>query len=432
MKLKKNYGMEIASNNIGKLCFQGDVTIPAELSVRSGDENNHREKTKEKEIKMIGFTLTEEQLEMQAMYRRFAEEKIRPLAEEMDEKEEMNEGLLQELQEAGFFGIPFAEELGGAGLDVLSYVLMMEEVSKVDASTSITLSVHTSLCASSINEYATDEQKEKWLRPLLDGSKIGCFGLTEPNAGSDVAGAVTAATKDGDDYVLNGSKIFTTNAGFADTFLVFALTDKEAGPYKGMSAFLVDRNTPGLTVHPDIKRMGIRAASNCEVSYEDVRIPAADRLGPEGKGFSIAMKALDGGRIGIAAQAVGLAQGALNEAIAYCKERKQFGKPIVAFQNTQFKMAECQAKINAARLLTYRAAVAKDNGEPYGVYAAEAKLIASAVANEVCRDSVQFMGGYGYCREYGVERKLRDVKITEIYEGTSEVMKMVISGALLK
>ena len=273
-------------------------------------------------------------------------------------------------------------------------------------------------------DLSTPEQKEKWLRPLADGSKIGCFGLTEPDAGSDVAGARTVAVKDGDEYVINGSKIFTTNSGFADTFLVFALTDKAAGPHKGMSAFLIDRNTPGITVQPDIKRMGIRGASNSEVVYTDVRVPASDLLGGEGKGFKIAMKALDGGRIGIAAQSVGLAQGALDEAIAYCKERKQFGKPITAFQNTQFRIAELQARIDAARLLTWRAAVAKDNGEPYNVYAAE--------ANDVCRAAVQFMGGYGYCREYGVERKLRDVKITEIYEGTSEVMKMVISGSLLR
>jgi butyryl-CoA dehydrogenase len=309
---------------------------------------------------------------------------------------------------------------------------MMEEISKVDASTSITLSVHTSLCASSIEEFATPEQKEKWLRPLADGSKIGCFGLTEPNAGSDVAGAVTTAEKDGDFYVINGAKIFTTNSGFADTFLVFALTDKSVPAHKGMSAFLVDRNTPGLEVQPDIKRMGIRAASNAEVYYNNVRVPAEDMLGKEGTGFKIAMKALDGGRIGIAAQSVGIAQGALDEAIKYCKERKQFGKPITAFQNTQFRMAEDQAMINAARLLTWQAAVAKDNHENYNFLAAQAKLVAATVANDVCRHAVQYMGGYGYCREYGVERKLRDVKITEIYEGTSEVMKMVMSGSMLR
>jgi butyryl-CoA dehydrogenase len=381
---------------------------------------------------MVDFKLTEDQLEMQDLFRKFAQEKIAAVAEEMDEKEEMNMDIIKEMKELGFFGIPFSDEIGGAGMDVLTYCLMMEEISKVDASCSITLSVHTSLCASSIEEFATPEQKEKWLRPLADGSKIGCFGLTEPNAGSDVAGAVTTAEKDGDFYVINGAKIFTTNSGFADTFLVFALTDKSVPAAKGMSAFLVDRNTPGLQVQPDIKRMGIRAASNAEVYYQDVRVPAADMLGKEGQGFKIAMKALDGGRIGIAAQCVGLAQGALDEAIKYCKERKQFGKPITAFQNTQFRMAEDQANINAARLLTWQAAKAKDDHENYNFYAAQAKLFAATIANDVCRHAVQYMGGYGYCREYGVERKLRDVKITEIYEGTSEVQKMVMSGNMLR
>ena len=381
---------------------------------------------------MVGFQLTEDQKEMQELFRKFAQDKVAKAAEEMDEKEEMNMDIIAEMKELGLFGIPLSDEIGGTGMDVLTYCLMMEEISKVDASTSITLSVHTSLCASSIEEFATPEQKEKWLRPLADGSKIGCFGLTEPNAGSDVAGAVTTAEKDGDFYVINGAKIFTTNSGFADTFLVFALTDKSVPAHKGMSAFLVDRNTPGLEVQPDIKRMGIRAASNAEVYYNNVRVPAADMLGKEGTGFKIAMKALDGGRIGIAAQSVGIAQGALDEAIKYCKERKQFGKPITAFQNTQFRMAEDQAMINAARLLTWQAAVAKDNHENYNFLAAQAKLVAATVANDVCRHAVQYMGGYGYCREYGVERKLRDVKITEIYEGTSEVMKMVMSGSMLR
>ena len=379
---------------------------------------------------MIDFTLSPEHQELQEMYRKFAEERVRPLAHEMDENEKFDMGLLKEMQECGFFGIPFEEKYGGAGSDVLSYVLCMEEMSKVDASTGITLSVHTSLCASSINEFATEEQKEKWLRPLVDGSKIGCFGLTEPGAGSDVAAGRTTAVKDGDEYVINGEKIFTTNSGFADTFLVFAVTDKSVPAAKGMSAFLVDRNTPGITVTPDIPRMGIRAASNAAVVYEDVRVPACDLLGGEGKGFKIAMKALDGGRIGIAAQCVGIAQGAINEAIKYDKERVQFGKTIASFQNTQFKLAEMQTKVDAARLMTWRAAVAKDKGEPYNVYAAMAKLMASDVANEVTRGCVQLLGGYGYAREYTVERFMRDAKITEIYEGTSEVMKMVISGSM--
>ena len=380
---------------------------------------------------MIDFTLDSVHQELQEMYRKFAEERVKPLAHEMDEKEEYDRGLLKEMQDCGFFGIPFSEEYGGAGGDVLSYVLCMEEMSKVDASTGITLSVHTSLCASTIEEFGTEEQKQKWLRPLADGSKIGCFGLTEPGAGSDVAGARTVAVKDGDEYVINGEKIFTTNSGFADTFLVFALTDRSVPAHKGMSAFLVDRNTPGITVTADIPRMGIRAASNAAVVYEDVRVPAENLLGGvEGKGFKMAMKALDGGRIGIAAQSVGIAQGAINEAIKYDKERVQFGKTIASFQNTQFKLAEMQTKVDAARLMTWRAAVAKDKGEAYNVYAAMAKLMASDVANEVTRGCVQLLGGYGYAREYTVERFMRDAKITEIYEGTSEVMKMVISGSL--
>ena len=380
---------------------------------------------------MIDFNLDSVHQELQDMYRKFAEERVKPLAHEMDEKEAFDRGLLKEMQECGFFGIPFSEAYGGAGGDVLSYVLCMEEMSKVDASTGITLSVHTSLCASTIEEFGTEEQKQKWLRPLADGSKIGCFGLTEPGAGSDVAGARTTAVKDGDEYVINGEKIFTTNSGFADTFLVFALTDKSVPAHKGMSAFLVDRNTPGITVTPDIPRMGIRAASNAAVVYEDVRVPAENLLGGvEGKGFKMAMKALDGGRIGIAAQSVGIAQGAINEAIKYDKERVQFGKTIASFQNTQFKLAEMQTKVDAARLMTWRAAVAKDKGEAYSVYAAMAKLMASDVANEVTRGCVQLLGGYGYAREYTVERFMRDAKITEIYEGTSEVMKMVISGSM--
>ena len=307
----------------------------------------------------------------------------------------------------------------------------MEEVSKVDASPGITISVHTSLCCSCINHFGTEEQKQKYLRPLVDGSRIGCFGLTETNAGSDVQGAQTVAIRDGDDWILNGSKIFTTNSGFADTGIVFALTDRSVPAAKGLTAFIVDlKEMPGITVSENIERMGIRAASNCIVTYENVRVSADRVLGPVGKGFKIAMGALDCGRIGIAAQAVGIAQGALDEAIKYGKERKQFGKSINSFQNTQFRMAELQTKIDAARLMTWRAALAEDHHEPFGPLAAMAKLLASDVANETTRACVQFMGGYGYCREYPVERMMRDAKITEIYEGTSEVMKMVISGSM--
>ena len=378
----------------------------------------------------MDFKLSKMHLLQQELYRKFAETEIAPLAKDMDETEVYSQELLQKMQKYGFFGIPYSKEYGGVGADVLTYTLCMEEVSKVDASTGITISVHTSLCCSCINDFGSEEQKQKFLRPLVDGSKIGCFSLTEPGAGSDVAGAQTVAVEDGDDYIITGSKVFTTNSGFADTFIVFALTDRSVPAAKGMTAFVVTRDMPGVEVSDNIERMGIRAASNCIVTYDKVRVPKANILGKLGMGFKIAMKALDGGRIGIAAQAVGIAQGALNEAIKYGKERKQFGKTINSFQNTQFKMAELQTKIDAARLMTWRAAVAKDNHENFGPYAAAAKLMASDVAVQVTRACVQFMGGYGYCREYPVERMYRDAKITEIYEGTSEVMKMVVSGSM--
>ena len=378
----------------------------------------------------MDFKLSKMQLLQQELYRKFAETEIAPLAKDMDETEVYSPELLEKMKKYGFFGIPYSKEYGGVGADVLTYALCMEEVSKVDASTGITISVHTSLCCSCINDFGSEEQKQKFLRPLVDGSKIGCFSLTEPGAGSDVAGAQTVAVKDGDDYIITGSKVFTTNSGFADTFIVFALTDRSVPAAKGMSAFVVTRDMPGVEVSENIERMGIRAASNCIVTYDKVRVPKENLLSKEGAGFKIAMKALDGGRIGIAAQAVGIAQGALNEAIKYGKERKQFGKTINSFQNTQFKMAEMQTKIDAARLMTWRAAVAKDNHENFGPYAAAAKLFASDVAVEVTRFAVQAMGGYGYCREYPVERMYRDAKITEIYEGTSEVMKMVVSGSM--
>ena len=379
----------------------------------------------------MDFQLSKMHLLQQELYRKFAETEIKPLAKDMDEEEVYSPELLEKMQKYGFFGIPYSKEYGGVGADTLAYTLCMEEVSKVDASTGITISVHTSLCCSCINEFGTEEQKQKYLRPLVDGSKIGCYGLTEPGAGSDVQGAQTVAVEDGDDYVITGSKVFTTNSGFADTCVLFALTDRSVPAAKGMTAFIVDlKEMPGITVSENIERMGIRAASNCIVTYDKVRVPKERVLGKVGGGFKIAMKALDAGRIGIAAQAVGIAQGALNEAIQYGKERKQFGKTINSFQNTQFKMAELQTKIDAARLLTWRAAKEKDNHGNYGPYAAMAKLFASDVANEVTRAAVQFMGGYGYCREYPVERMMRDAKTTEIYEGTSEVMKMVISGSM--
>ncbi len=377
----------------------------------------------------MDFKLTKAQLLQQELFRNFAETEIKPIAKDMDEAEEYSQELIAKLQKIGAFGIPYSREYGGQGADVLTYTLAMEEMSKVDASTGITLSVHTSLCCACINEFGTEEQKQEFLRPLVDGTKTGCYGLTEPNAGTDAAGVQTTADKDGDDYIINGSKMFTTNSGFADTFVVFALTDKSKGP-RGMSAFVLDRTMPGISVSDNIERMGIRAASNCAVTYENVRVPASRMLGKEGQGYKIAMTALGGGSIGIGAQSVGIAQGAIDEAMKYVKERKQGGRTINKYQNTQFKLAECQTKVDAARLMVWRAATAKDNHENYAPLAAMCKLFASDVANEVTRVCVQLLGGYGYCREYPVERAMRDAKITEIYEGTSEAMKMIISGSM--
>ncbi len=378
----------------------------------------------------MDFSLTKEEQLQQQLYRQFAVNEVKPLAQEMDEAEKFSPELLEKMKKTGLFSIPFPQEYGGAGSSVFSYILCMEEIAKADASAAVAISVHTSLCGSAVLEFANDEQKDRIFRPLAAGEKLGCFALTEPGAGSDVAGLRTTAVKDGEDYVLDGAKVFITNSGFADTFLVFAVTDRSAG-VRGMSCFIVERDkTPGMSVGPEIPRMGIRAASNCEVFFDNARVPAANLLGKEGMGFKIAMKTLDGGRIGVAAQALGIAQGAFDETVKYVRERKQFGKPIAAFQNTQFKLAEMQTQIDAARLLVWRAAIAKDRHEPYSGHAAMAKLFASGCANDVTRQCVQLFGGYGYSREYEVERMMRDAKITEIYEGTSEVQKMVIAGGI--
>ena len=378
---------------------------------------------------MVGFSLTKEQLLQQQLYREFAEKEVKPKAADMDEAEEYDVSIMDKMAKYGLLGIPFSKEDGGSGASVLSYALCVEELAKVDASTATACSVHTSLCTTLIGTFGTPEQKEKYFRPLAGGKKYGCFGLTEPNAGSDAAGQQTTAVKEGDHYVINGSKIFITNSGFSDIFVVFAMTDKSKGT-KGISAFILEKGMPGFTIGNDIPRMGIRAASNCELAFDNVIVPEENRIGREGEGFKIAMATLDGGRIGVAAIALGIAQGAINETIKYVGERKQFGKTIGSFQNTKFKLAELQAKVDAARLLVWRAACAKDNHEPISTYAAMAKLVCSDVANETTRTCVQLFGGYGYSREYPVERMMRDDKITEIYEGTSEVQKMVISGAM--
>ena len=379
----------------------------------------------------MNFTLTKEQELVRQMVRDFAVNEVKPIAAEIDVTERFPMENVKKMGELGMMGIPFPTEFGGAGGDVLSYILAVEELSKVCATTGVILSAHTSLCASLINENGTPEQKEKYLRDLCTGNKIGAFGLTEPGAGTDAAGQQTTAVLDGDNYILNGSKIFITNGGVADTFIVFAMTDKSKGT-KGISAFIVEKGFPGFSIGKKEDKLGIRASSTTELIFENCVVPKENLIGREGKGFGIAMKTLDGGRIGIAAQALGIAEGALDEAIKYMKERKQFGRPIAAFQGLQWMVAEMSTKIEAARFLVYKAAWLKENKQPYSIDAARAKLYAAEVAMDVTTQAVQLFGGDGYTKEYPVERMMRDAKITEIYEGTSEVQKMVISGSLLK
>lgn len=379
----------------------------------------------------MNFTLTKEQELVRQMVRDFAVNEVKPIAAEIDVTERFPMENVKKMGELGMMGIPFPTEFGGAGGDVLSYILAVEELSKVCATTGVILSAHTSLCASLINENGTPEQKEKYLRDLCTGNKIGAFGLTEPGAGTDAAGQQTTAVLDGDNYILNGSKIFITNGGVADTFIVFAMTDKSKGT-KGISAFIVEKGFLGFSIGKKEDKLGIRASSTTELIFENCVVPKENLIGREGKGFGIAMKTLDGGRIGIAAQALGIAEGALDEAIKYMKERKQFGRPIAAFQGLQWMVAEMSTKIEAARFLVYKAAWLKENKQPYSIDAARAKLYAAELAMDVTTKAVQLFGGYGYTKEYPVERMMRDAKITEIYEGTSEVQKMVISGAALR
>jgi len=368
---------------------------------------------------------------LKQMYREFAENEVKPIAGQVDEEEIFPYETVEKMAVAGFLGIPFSKEYGGEGGDYLGYALAVEELSRVCGTTGVIVSAHTSLAAAPINDFGTKEQKEKYLVPLARGEKLGAFGLTEPNAGTDASAQQTTAELDGDYYILNGSKIFITNAGPAEIYVVMAMTDKSKGT-RGISAFIVEKDTPGFTIGKKEKKMGIKGSSTCELIFENCRIPKENLLGKEGKGFGIAMKTLDGGRIGIAAQALGIAQGALDETVSYVKERRQFGRSISQFQNTQFMLADMATKIEAARLLVYKAANNKDNGLSYSVEAAMAKLYAAEVAMEVTTKAVQLHGGYGYTREYPVERMMRDAKITEIYEGTSEVQKMVVAANLLK
>ena len=382
----------------------------------------------------MDFTLSKQQLMAQKMYREFAENEVKPLAKQVDAEEYFPKETVEKMGKLGMMGIYFPTSVGGAGGDVLSYVMAVEEMSKVCGTTGVILSAHTSLCAAPIYENGTPEQKAKYLPKLCSGEWLGAFGLTEPGAGTDAQGQQTYAVEREDGWLLNGSKIFITNAGFADVFIIIAVTgtvvDKRGRKSKEISAFIVERTDPGFKVGKPEEKMGIRGSSTCELIMEDCVIPKDRLLGKQGKGFAIAMKTLDGGRIGIASQALGLAEGAIEETIKYTKERVQFGKRISQFQNTQFQLADMHAKTEAAKWLVYSAAMKKQNHEPYTMDAAMAKLVAAETASDVTRRCVQLFGGYGYTREYPMERMMRDAKITEIYEGTSEVQRMVISANL--
>ena len=389
----------------------------------------------------MDFTLTREQALAQKMYQEFAQNEVKPLAQEVDEEERFPKETVEKMAKLGMMGIYFPKEVGGTGADVLTYVMAVEEMSKVCGTTGVIISAHTSLCAAPIFENGTPEQKAKYLPKLCSGEWLGAFGLTEPGAGTDAQGQQTTAVETEDGWLLNGSKIFITNSGYADVFIIIAITgtviDRRGRKAKEISAFIVERTDKGFSVGAHEKKMGIRGSSTCELIMEDCLIPKDRLLGKKGRGFQLAMATLDGGRIGIAAQALGIAEGALEETVAYVKERKQFGRPIAAFQNTQFELAEMKARINAAKYLVYAAAQKKQavmNGAKvrYSVEAAEAKLIAARTASDVTRRCVQLFGGYGYTRDYPIERMMRDAKITEIYEGTSEVQMMVIAGDLLR
>lgn len=379
----------------------------------------------------MDFNLSKEHELARNLFRDFAEAEVKPLAQELDEQERFPDETIVKLRQYGFLGIPFAKEFGGQGCDTLMYALCVEELSRVCATTGVIVSAHTSLGSEPINKFGTQEQKEKYLIPLAKGEKLGAFGLTEPNAGTDASGQQTKAVLEGDHYILNGTKIFITNGGKADVYIVFAMTDKSKGT-RGISAFIVDADAPGFSIGKKEEKMGIRGSATTELIFENCVVPKENMLSSEGKGFGIAMKMLDGGRIGIASQALGIAQGAFDETVKYVKGRRQFKKPLSAFQNTQFVLADLKTKIDAARFMVYRAALAKDHQDKYSEESAMAKLYAAETAMEVTTKCVQLHGGYGYMRDYPVERMMRDAKITEIYEGTSEVQRMVISAALLK
>lgn len=377
------------------------------------------------------FDLTEDHLMMRKMVRNFAEKECAPGAAERDEKEEFPRDIWNKLAELGLAGITFPEEYGGVGADYISYAIAVEELSRVDASVGVTVSAHSSLCSNPIYIFGTEEQKRKYLVPLATGEKIGAFGLTEPMAGSDASGTRTTAVREGNEYILNGSKIFITNGCEAETYVITAQMNKSKGN-KGIAAFILEKGMPGFSFGKKEMKMGIRSSATYELVFDNVRVPAENLLGEEGQGFKIAMVTLDYGRIGIAAQALGIAQGGYEQALKYSKERVQFGKTLSQFQINQFKLADMATQIEAARLLVYQSAYLATQHRPVSKASAMAKLHASETAMWVTTQAVQMHGGYGYTREYPVERMMRDAKITEIYEGTSEVQRIVISNHILK
>jgi len=378
------------------------------------------------------FAFTSDQEMLRQSVRDFAENVLGPGVVDRDEKEYYDPSTFKAMADLGLTGIPFEEKWGGADMGMIAYALAVEEIARVDPSAADTLSAHVSLAAFPVRMFGTEQQKEKYLIPMATGERHGAFALTEPNAGSDALGMTTKAERDGSHYVLNGRKIFITNGAAADVYIVFARTgDKELGS-KAFSAVIVEKGTPGFSFGKYERKMGLRGTQNCDLIFEDCRIPAENLLGKEGEGFKIAMQTLDGGRIGIAAQAVGIAQGAMEKALEYSKTRVQFGKPIAKLQAIAFKLADMAVEIEAARMLTYRAAWKKQQGLPFSMDAAMAKLKASETAMWVTNQAVQIHGGYGYTREYPVERMMRDAKITELYEGTSEIQRVVISNNLLR
>ncbi len=379
----------------------------------------------------MDFLLDDDHKMVRDTARSFAEDVLARGAGERDEKEIYPAEGIKQMAELGFLGVTMPEKYGGAGMDYLAYALIMEEIARVDASAAVVIDVNNSLVCDTFMMFGNEEQKQKYLVPLAKGKQWSAFALTEAGAGSDPASLITSYREDGDSYVLNGSKIFITNAAHADVLIVFATKDRSMG-YRGISAFIVEKDYPGFNVVKKEKKLGIRASDTCELSFEDCRVPKENMIGPEGKGLRIALSALDNGRIGIAGQALGIAQGAFDAALAYSKERKQFGKLISEFQGIQFKLAEMATELESARLLTYQAAWLKDQGKEYIREAAMAKLKTSEVAVKLSDDAVQIHGGYGYIKDFPVERFFRDAKITEIYEGTSEIQKIVIARQLLK